>query len=131
MTTSIVNIKNKPRPDFDIYIGRANRFLELPESKFCNRFPLKRETDRPRILCLCRDDFLSRSEVIESLHELDDLILGCYCKPKICHGDLLVELRILQKCDGLQRVASGWRITTLDPLPDTAVLKFLAEYDAQ
>jgi len=27
-----------------------------------------------------------------SLHELKGKRLGCFCKPKLCHGDVLVEL---------------------------------------
>ena len=31
------------------------------------------------------------------LHELDDKILGCWCYPKPCHGQVLIELREQQK----------------------------------
>jgi hypothetical protein len=30
--------------------------------------------------------------LIEKLKELDGKVLGCWCKPKKCHGDILVEL---------------------------------------
>jgi len=30
--------------------------------------------------------------LLKDLHELKDKILGCWCKPKSCHGDILVEL---------------------------------------
>lgn len=30
--------------------------------------------------------------LLEDLHELRGKILGCWCKPKLCHGDILIEL---------------------------------------
>jgi hypothetical protein len=35
---------------------------------------------------------LNSPELMASLHELKDKRLGCWCKPKICHGDILVDL---------------------------------------
>ena len=29
---------------------------------------------------------------MESLDELKDKVLGCWCHPELCHGDVLVEL---------------------------------------
>lgn len=29
---------------------------------------------------------------MRSLHELDGKILGCFCKPDKCHGDVLIKL---------------------------------------
>ena len=29
---------------------------------------------------------------VNSLDELKDKRLGCFCKPKSCHGDILIEL---------------------------------------
>ena len=29
---------------------------------------------------------------MNDLHELKDKVLGCWCKPLSCHGDILVEL---------------------------------------
>lgn len=31
-------------------------------------------------------------ELLKHLHELEGCTLGCWCKPKACHGDVLVEL---------------------------------------
>ena len=35
---------------------------------------------------------LKNIELINDLHELDGKILGCWCKPKPCHGDVIAEL---------------------------------------
>jgi len=29
---------------------------------------------------------------MSQLMELDGMVLGCWCRPKACHGDVLVEL---------------------------------------
>jgi hypothetical protein len=34
----------------------------------------------------------SKPDLIEKLKELDGKVLGCWCKPKKCHGDVLAEL---------------------------------------
>ena len=33
-----------------------------------------------------------KPQLLNDLHELKGKTLGCFCKPKICHGDILVEL---------------------------------------
>jgi hypothetical protein len=35
---------------------------------------------------------LKNEELLGCLGELKDKVLGCYCKPLACHGDVLVEL---------------------------------------
>src|SRR5687768_967979 len=98
MTTSLVNIKSKPTPHYDIYIGRANKWLSLQESKWHNPFALRRESDRQKVIDQYKEYILGRPDLLECLHELDDKVLGCYCYPKKCHGNILIELREKQKC---------------------------------
>jgi hypothetical protein len=35
---------------------------------------------------------LNNKELFDSLEELEGKTLGCHCKPKECHGDVLIEL---------------------------------------
>jgi hypothetical protein len=35
---------------------------------------------------------LTKPELLDYLHELEEKVLGCWCKPKACHGDILVKL---------------------------------------
>lgn len=88
----LVNIKNKPTPEYDIYIGRANGWLGLAESKWHNPFRLKNEGQRPEILVQYEEYIRKRPDLIASLHELKGKTLGCYCVPKTCHGSVLVKL---------------------------------------
>jgi len=39
-----------------------------------------------------REYILQKPELLECLPELDGKILGCFCKPKACHCDVLAEL---------------------------------------
>ena len=39
-----------------------------------------------------RDWLLNQPQLLNDLHELKGKTLGCFCKPKISHGDILVEL---------------------------------------
>ena len=34
----------------------------------------------------------SQDSYVADLHELEDKVLGCWCKPGVCHGDVLIEL---------------------------------------
>ena len=85
---------------FDVYIGRAMRTAGdkrcWVESIWCNPFRLN--LDEPRSVALDR----YRSYITRRLHNEPSLLvqlkslrgkrLGCWCKPKSCHGDVLVEL---------------------------------------
>jgi len=37
----------------------------------------------------------TQPELLAALPELKDKVLGCYCKPEDCHGDILAELVIV------------------------------------
>lgn len=89
---TIVNIKDVPTPKYDIYIGRENKWLNLEGSKWGNPFHLKHEKDRPQVLEAYKQHVLNSPELLNSLSELKGKILGCYCPPKKCHGDILIEL---------------------------------------
>lgn len=39
-----------------------------------------------------RDYIIHNKKLMNDLHELEGKVLGCWCKPKACHGDVLVEL---------------------------------------
>ena len=92
----VVNIKDKPRPDFDLYIGRENKWLYLKASKWANPEPLKNESDREANLQRYKNHVENNPILLNDLPELKGLVLGCYCNskinPKRCHGHILIEL---------------------------------------
>ncbi|MCK9417469.1 DUF4326 domain-containing protein [Candidatus Dojkabacteria bacterium] len=92
MATKIVHFKKEP---FDIYIGRpskwGNPFTHIPDRKTLAKYVVK---TREESIEAYRDYILNGDgkHLLNDLHELKDKTLGCWCKPKSCHGDILVEL---------------------------------------
>lgn len=76
--TKVINLRHEP---FDVYIGRG--------SKWGNPFVVGRDGTREEVIEKFRKEKLP--ELAPFLHELIDKTLGCFCKPKPCHGDVLVE----------------------------------------
>ena len=83
LKTTVVNLR---KDSYDIYIGRGN--------KWGNPFKMKDSSDKERkqVIDSYREYLLESPRLLESLSELKGKRLGCYCKPKPCHGDILVEL---------------------------------------
>ena len=81
MVCRVVNLR---RERCDVYIGRG--------SKWGNRFVIGRDGSREDVICKYREWILKNDELLGCLGELKDKVLGCYCKPRDCHGDVLVEL---------------------------------------
>ncbi len=79
--TEVVHCKKE---NYDIYIGRP--------SKWGNPFREGKDGTRKEVINKYRKYILSNKDLMNSLGELEGKILGCWCKPKACHGDILVEL---------------------------------------
>lgn len=76
-----------------VYIGR-NMVFYVPgavASKWKNPFSVKKY-GRENCLKMYREYIKNNSELWNSLSELENKTLGCWCKPESCHGDILVEL---------------------------------------
>ncbi len=78
----------------DVYIGRAMNMggWNLTASKWANPFPIT--SDCPRLVVLQKYEtwIKSKPELLVALDELDGKVLGCWCKPQACHGDILIRL---------------------------------------
>ena len=79
--TKVVHCKKE---SYDVYIGRP--------SKWGNPFKIGRDGDRTVVLDKYREYILGTPDLLNSIHELRDKTLGCWCHPKSCHGDILAEL---------------------------------------
>jgi len=82
----VVNIKND---EYDIYIGRG--------SKWGNPFRINIDGTREEVIALYEIWLMNKPELMADLHELQNKILGCHCKPKACHGDILEQLIEVRK----------------------------------
>ena len=79
--TRVVNIKND---DYDIYIGRGSRFG--------NPFIIGKDGNREDVIKKYEEWIKNKPEILADIPRLKGKILGCHCKPKPCHGDILVKL---------------------------------------
>ena len=77
----VVNLRKEK---YDAYIGRG--------SHLGNRFVIGKDGDRAEVIKKYREWILDNKELLNSLHELKGKVLGCFCKPLACHGDVLAEL---------------------------------------
>lgn len=69
---------------YDVYIGRP--------SAWGNPFAMGTEEDRESVISQYREWIQTQPELLARLPELRGMVLGCFCAPKPCHGDVLVEL---------------------------------------
>lgn len=95
MTTTVIHIRDAPKgwetnPQYT-YIGRAGKGFD---GKWGNPFPLKAEKDRGLVLALYRGWLLGQGQahILRMVHDLDGQILVCFCKPLLCHGDVIIEV---------------------------------------
>lgn len=85
--TRVVHCK---RERFDVYIGRP--------SKWGNRFQIQGKSSRFKTqpaadpIAAYREWVMAQPDLVAALPELRGKVLGCWCKPGPCHGDVLVEL---------------------------------------
>jgi len=89
MKTKVVNIRYK---NYDVYIGRAGRGQD---GYFGNPFILSSNEPRGASIEKYRTYFNERlktdAEFKKRIHDLKGRVLGCFCKPYPCHGDVIAE----------------------------------------
>lgn len=103
--SKVVNIRFAT---YDTYIGRG--------SIWGNPFTHKANT-KADIIVKTRDEaieryekyILSRPDLIDQIESLRNKVLGCYCKPQNCHGDVLIEfLKTLENQNDTIRDDAFW-----------------------
>lgn len=85
----MTTVVNKLNDSFDVYIGRGSIWGNpFKRSQGITRTEAI-ENYRTYAMKNIEDGIWSKDMIIE---ELEGKRLGCYCKPKSCHGDILVEI---------------------------------------
>jgi hypothetical protein len=80
---------------FDVYIGRP--------SKWGNPFAIGKDGTREQVIEKYRSWIPTQPELIAALPELKDKVLGCWCAPQACHGDVLAKLANSRDIDQTKR----------------------------
>lgn len=91
MTGRVVHCK---REAYDVYIGRPSKWGN-PFSHIDDSRSMYLVATREEALELFEAWFRLAPEAEElrnSLHELRGKVLGCWCAPKACHGEILLRL---------------------------------------
>ena len=108
--------KNNLHQDCDVYIGRAVRNVHwnLPASEWGNKFGEGTSPKEVQEACVKYEKYLreERPDLMRRLGELDGKVLGCWCKPGPCHGDVLVKL-VREYCHAKTQsdiISSGFRL---------------------
>lgn len=83
-------VVNRHKESFDIYIGRGTKFGNK------NEIDPSRGINRTIAIEMFREDLYNAIErgdiTINDILSLSGKKLGCSCKPKCCHGDVIVEV---------------------------------------
>lgn len=104
---AVTRVVNRKEEEFTVDIGRSggtNHMNNTPVGEpgwIGNPYP-EAEYGRERCIELFREDFHDRlqsdPEFRRAVENLQGEVLGCYCKPRPCHGDVIVEF--LRSLDG-------------------------------
>jgi hypothetical protein len=73
-----------------VYVGRNPK--GMPTAKWGNPFVVGKHGTREECIALYEGWLLENAELMASLSELRGKVLGCWCTPRACHGDVLVRL---------------------------------------
>lgn len=77
-------VVKKGEAAYDIYIGRG--------SKWGNPYQIGIHGDREECIKQYEEWITKQPELMAALPELAGKILGCYCAPRKCHGEVLIKL---------------------------------------
>lgn len=99
--TRVVNFKKEP---FDIYIGRKVRGMHFGNPFSHLEYGLGVIKVESRKEAVIRFDYWlhgmsdldveqsRRAWILEQIPNIRGKVLGCYCSPKACHGDILARI---------------------------------------
>lgn len=79
-----IRVVHFKKSKYDVFIGRPG--------KWGNPFTIGIDGNRTDVLKKYRNWLMDNPEIIrDAKKELTGKILGCWCSPKKCHGDILKE----------------------------------------
>lgn len=87
--TTIVNKYHKV--SYDIYIGRPSKWSN-PFSHLENTTAKYKVATREEAIEKYKEYIMTQPQLLACLWELKNKTLCCYCAPKLCHGNVLIDL---------------------------------------
>lgn len=90
----MIRVKNKKTDiiyPLDVYVGRPSKWGN-PFSHLLNSNANYRTASREDSIDAYREWIVTQSGLMASLHELRGRNLVCWCAPKACHANVLLEL---------------------------------------
>lgn len=88
MAGRVVHCKKEP---YDVYIGRPSKWQNI-FSHLPNSSAEYIVSSREEAIELFEMWVVHQPELMRDLSELKGKVLGCWCHPKPCHGDILLRL---------------------------------------
>ena len=82
----VVHLRKEP---YDVLIDRT--------TKWGNPFIIGKDGTRSEVISKFKEWAESDEKFMDSLDELDGKVLGCWCSPEPCHGDVILELIQIRK----------------------------------
>lgn len=79
-----IKVVHCKRDIYDVYIGRPG--------KWGNPFTIGKDGTREEVMDKYRQWIPTQPHLMNALSSLEGRILGCWCAPNACHGDILKEL---------------------------------------
>ena len=88
----MTRVVNRRREPFEVYIGRPSPYGN-PFSHMKGTLAKFKVADRAEAIAKFREWFLAQPELVaRARRELRGKVLGCWCKPASCHGDVIAEI---------------------------------------
>ena len=80
-----MEVVNLRKESYTLYIGRG--------SFFGNPFRIGKDGNREEVIKKFEQYARNKKPLLDRIRILPkDIILGCYCKPKACHGDIIIKI---------------------------------------
>ena len=89
MTGSMTKVVHCKREAYDVYIGRP--------SKWGNPFSIGKDGTRSEVIQKYSVWLSKQPNLLNAIGELRGKVLGCWCHPQPCHGDVLLEYLEMHK----------------------------------
>lgn len=77
-------VVNIVRSGYDVYIGRG--------SPWGNPFKIGEHGSRKQVIAMYEKWIQNQPALMSKIPELKGKVLGCFCSPLQCHGEILVKL---------------------------------------